>query len=182
MKTSSIFGVATLVAGIIILCAQVTVAQTPEQISAAKDLLAKVPAADLGGKAAQLVANAPAKEKAAVAAAVAHTVAVINPDVASAAVSAIALRTPVVAPAAAAAAASKLPGSASAIAVAAASVPGVLAGEVRTAVIAAVPRQAAQIVSALSRAKLTSSRGPITADPFAAKSGALAGVANPGVL
>ena len=67
------------------------------------------------------------------------------------------MRVPVVAPAAAAAAAARLSNSAAAIAVAAANVPGVRVGDVRTAVIAAVPSQAGQVVDALSRVKPSSS-------------------------
>src|SRR5438046_9819733 len=106
MKTWNSFGVATLLVGLCsMLSANVAVAQTTEQISAAKGILAKVPASDLSAKAAQLVADAPAKGKAAVAAAVAQAVVSINSDVTSAAVAAIALKAPAVAPAAAAAAA-----------------------------------------------------------------------------
>ena len=173
MKTWNIFGLAALLPGL--LSASVATAQTAEQILAARDILAKVPAAELAGRAAQLVANAPPKEKAAVAAAVAQSVASLNPDVASAAVASIALKVPVAAPAAAAAAAGKLPGSAAAIAVAAASVAGVKASDVRTAVIAAVPAQAAQIASAMSRAKLTSSLHSTSRGFSASRSGAPAG-------
>ena len=81
----------------------------------------------------------------------------MNPDLASATVAAISLRVPVVAPAAAAAAAARLPSSAGGIAVAAAQVPGVKVSDVRPAVIAAVPSQAAQVIAALSRANLSSS-------------------------
>ena len=170
MKTWNIFGLAALLPGL--LSASVATAQTAEQILAARDILAKVPAAELAGRAAQLVANAPPKEKAAVASAVAQVVASLNPDVASAAVASIALRVPVAAPAAAASAAGKLPGSAAAIAVAAASVAGVKAGDVRTAVIAAVPAQAAQIASAMSRAKLSSSLDSASRGFSVARSGA----------
>ena len=148
---------ATPLAGLCISNISVAVAQTTEQISAAKDILAKTSPAELPSKAAQLVVNAPAKQKAAVASAVGQAVASLNPDMAPAAVAAITAKVPVVAPAAAAAAAGKLPGSAPAIAVAAASVPGVNAAEVRAAVIAAAPKQEARITSALSRAKLSSS-------------------------
>jgi hypothetical protein len=146
-----------LLAGVFCLSAHSVFAQTAAQIEAAKDILAKVPAAELASKSAELVANAPAKERAAVASAAAQVVASLNPDVASAAVAAISLRVPVVAPAAAAAAAAKLPNSAGVIAVAAANVPGVRVGDVRPAVIAAVPSQAGQVVAALSRANLSSS-------------------------
>src|SRR5437773_3934626 len=157
MRTWRIFHVATPLAGLCISNISVAVAQTTEQISAAKDILAKTSPAELPSKAAQLVVNAPAKQKAAVASAVGQAVASLNPDMAPAAVAAITAKVPVVAPAAAAAAAGKLPGSAPAIAVAAASVPGVNAAEVRAAVIAAAPKQEARITSALSRAKLSSS-------------------------
>ncbi len=175
MKTRNAFGVVTLLSGLMILGAHVTEAQSAEQILAAKEILGKVPAVELPSRAAQLVVSAPAKEKAAVASAVGQAVALINPDMASAAVSSIAWKVPVVAPAAAAAAASKLPNSAAAIAVAAASVPGVLAGEVRTAVLAAVPLQAAQIASAFSRVKRSSSIERTPSELSAAKSDASAG-------
>jgi len=157
MKKVKIFRVAAWVAAIFLLSAGRCLAQTAEQVSAAKGILSKAPAAELASKSAQLVANAPANGRAAVAAAVAQSVASINPDVVSAAVAAIASKVPVVAPAAAAAAASKLPNSAGAIAVSAASVPGVMLNDVRSAVIAAVPLQAGQVVSALAQAKLSSS-------------------------
>ena len=182
MKTRNSFGVATLLVGLCILRANVAVAQTTQQISVAKDILAKVPASDLSAKAAQLVADAPAKGKAAVAAAVAQAVVSINSDVTLAAVAAIALKAPAVAPAAAAAAASKLPDSAGAIAAAAARVPGVKADDVRSAVIAAVPAQAEQIVSAMSRAKLSSSLGLTPAAPTVARSDASIVSENRGVL
>ena len=181
MKTRNSFGVATLLVGLCILRANVAVAQTTQQISVAKDILAKVPASDLSAKAAQLVADAPAKGKAAVAAAVAQAVVSINSDVTLAAVAAIALKAPAVAPAAAAAA-SKLPDSAGAIAAAAARVPGVKADDVRSAVIAAVPAQAEQIVSAMSRAKLSSSLGLTPAAPTVARSDASIVSENRGVL
>src|SRR5207302_2611316 len=139
-------------AGLCISNISVAVAQTTEQISAAKDILAKTSPAELPSNAAQLVVDAPAKEKAAVASAVGQAVASLNPDVASAAVAAIASKVPLVAPAAAMAAAGKLLDAAPAIAVAAASVPGVVVDDVRIAVIAAAPRQRALIESALSRA------------------------------
>src|SRR6266513_6458385 len=135
MNKSKIFVGTKLLVGVFCLSAQVVFAQTAAQIEAAKDLLAKVPAAELASKSAELVANAPAKERAAVASATAQAVAAINPDVASATVVAISLRVPVVAPAAAAAAAAKLPNSAGLIAVAAANVPGVRVCDVRPAVI-----------------------------------------------
>src|SRR5882724_5806567 len=109
MKTGNIFGRATLLAELIMLSAGVLIAQTPDQIAAAKEILAKTPAAELASRAAQLVVNAPATEKAAVASAVGQAVASINPDLASAAVASISFKVPVVAPAAAAAAAGKLP-------------------------------------------------------------------------
>jgi len=182
MKTGNIFGRATLLAELIMLSAGVLIAQTPEQIAAAKEILAKTPAAELASRAAQLVVNAPATEKAAVASAVGQAVASINPDLASAAVASISLKVPVVAPAAAAAAAGKLPGSAPSIAVAAASVPGVKPGDVRAAVMAAVPLQAAEILSALSRAKLTSSLGPTPSGRSWLNAGATARSANGGIL
>jgi len=157
MNKSKISVGTRLLAGFFCLSAHVVFAQTAAQIEAAKDILAKVPAAELASKSAELVANAPAKERAAVASAVAQVVVSINPDVASATVVAISLRVPVVAPAAAAAAAAKLPNLAGGIAVAAANVPGVRVGDVRSAVIAAVPSQAGQVVAALSRANLSSS-------------------------
>lgn len=150
-------GMTILWAGLWALNPGVGVAQTAEQVAAAKDILAKVPAAELASRGAQLVADAPPKEKAAVASAVGQAVASTRPELASAVVASISTKVPVVAPAAAAAAAGKLPDSAAAIALAAASVPGVIAADVRAAVIAAAPRQAVQIVSALVRAKLTSS-------------------------
>ena len=110
-KLKSLVGT-TLLAGVFCLSAHAVFAQTAAQIEAAKDILAKVPAAELAAKSAELVANAPAKERAAVASAAAQVVASINPDVASVTVVAISLRVPVVAPAAAAAAAAKLPDSA----------------------------------------------------------------------
>ena len=182
MKTGNIFGVATVLAGLSMWNARVLMAQTPEQILAAKDILTKTPAAELASRAAQLVVDAPASEKAAVASAVAQAIASINPDLTSAAVASISLKVPVVAPAAAAAAAGKLPASAPAIAVAAASVQGVKPGDVRTAVIAAVPQQAAQVVSALSRAKLTSSLGLTPWGAHLAKAAVSAGSENKGVL
>jgi hypothetical protein len=157
MNKSRIFVGTRLLAGVFSLSAQVVFAQTAAQIEAAKDILAKVPAAELASKSAELVAIAPARERAAVAAAAAQVVATIYPDVASATVVAISLRVPVVAPAAAAAAAAKLPNLAGGIAVAAANVPGVRVGDVRPAVIAAVPSQAGQVVAAMSRANLSSS-------------------------
>src|SRR2546426_3690011 len=157
MNKSNIFFGTKLLAGVFCLSAHVVFAQTSAQIEAAKDILAKVPAAELSSKSAELVANAPAKERAAVASAAAQVVTSMNPDVASATVVAISLRVPVVAPAAAAAAAAKLPNSAGAVAGAAARVPGVRVGDVRPAVIAAVPSQAGQVVAALSRANLSSS-------------------------
>ena len=166
MKTRNVSSVAALLGGLFAFSANVAVAQTAEQISAAKGILTKVPAAELASQAAQLVVNAPGKEKAAVASAVGQAVASINPDLASAAVAAIASKIPVVAPAAAASAAAKLPDAAPAIALAAASVPGVIAGDVRAAVIAAVPLQAVRIVSALARPRLSSSRGPVTVGSF----------------
>jgi len=146
-----------LMAGVFCLSAHVAFAQTAAQIEAAKDILAKVPAAELASRSAELVANAPAKERAAVASAAAQVVATMNPDLASATVAAISLRVPIVAPAAAAAAAAKLPNAAGGIAVAAAQVPGVKVSDVRPAVIAAVPSQAGQVVAALARANLRSS-------------------------
>src|SRR5439155_1243910 len=166
MKTCNSFGVATLLVGLCVLSDNVAVAQTAQQISVAKDILAKVPASDLSAKAAQLVADAPAKGKAAVAAAVAQAVVSINSDVTLAAVAAIALKAPAVAPAAAAAA----------------GVPGVKADDVRSAVIAAVPAQAEQIVSAMSRAKLSSSLGLTPAAPSVARSDASIDSENRGVL
>jgi len=157
MNKSKIFVRTSLLAGVFCLSAHVVLAQSAAQIEAAKDILAKVPAAELASRSAELVANAPAKERAAVASATAQVVASINPDMASATVVAISLRIPVVAPAAAAGAAAKLPNSAGAIAVAVANVPGVRVGDVRPAVIAAVPAQAGQVVAALSRANLSSS-------------------------
>jgi hypothetical protein len=146
-----------LMTGVFYLSVHVAIAQTAAQIEAAKDILTKVPAVELASKSADLVANAPAKERAAVASAAAQVVASLNPDLASATVAAISLRVPIVAPAAAAAAAAKLPNSAGRIAVAAAQVPGVKVSDVRPAVIAAVPTQAGQVVAALSRANLSSS-------------------------
>src|SRR6058998_18024 len=163
MNKSRIFVGTKLLAGVFCVSAHAVLAQTAEQIEAAKSILAKVPAVELASKSAELVANAPAKERAAVASAAAQVVASINPDVASATVVAISLRVPVAAPAAAAAAAAKLPNSAGAIAVAAAGVPGVRVGDVRPAVIAAVPSQAGQVVAALKRANLSSSLNPATA-------------------
>lgn len=156
MKTWKSFGRVMLLAGFCALGSFLARGQTPEQTAAAKDLLAKVAPADLAARAAQLVADAPPKEKAPVAAAIGHVVASSHPDLASAVVASICARVPVVAPAAAASAAARLPDSAAAIAVSAASVPGVRASDVRAAVIAAVPRQAVQIVGALSKARLTS--------------------------
>ena len=182
MKTLNILSMATLVGGLFALSAHVSVAQTAERISAAKDILTKTPKAQIASKAAQLVANAPTKEKAAVASAVAHAAASINADLASAAVAAIASSAPAVAPAAAAAAASGLPDSAPAMALAAADVPGVKANDVRAAVIAAVPRQAAQVVSALSRAKHGASLLPRAAAVSVAASGASSGCRNMGVF
>jgi len=66
--------------------------------------------------------------------------------------------------------------------VAAATVPGVKVADVRTAVIAAVPLQAAQIVSALSRAKLTSSRGSIPRSVSRANKATAAGSEDRAVL
>jgi hypothetical protein len=160
MNKLEIFVGTRLLAGVFCLIAHAVFAQTAAQIEAAKDLLAKVPAADLASKAAELVANAPAKERAAVASAAAQAVTLIKPDVASATVAAISLRVPVVAPAAAAAAAARLPDLAEVIALAAANVPGVRVDDVRPAVIAAVPSKAGQIIAALSRAKLSSSLNP----------------------
>src|SRR5258705_6641107 len=156
MNESKIFVGTRLLAGVFSLSAQVVFAQTAAQIEAAKDILAKVPAAELASKSAELVANAPPKERAAVASAATQVVASINPDVASATVVAISLRVPVVAPAAAAAAAAKLPNSAGGIAVAAARVPGVRLGDVGAAVIAARPSQGGQGVAAFSRRNLRS--------------------------
>ena len=181
-KFRSIFGVATLLAGLCVFSTNVALTQTAAQISAAKDILAKVARSELPSKAAQLVVDAPAKQKAAVASAVGQAVAAIHPDSASAAVAAIASKVPAAAPAAAAGAAGKLPGSAPAIAVAAASVPGVAADDVRIAVTAAVPRQRAQIESALSRAKVSSSAVPATPDtsvPLAQVQAPQQPVANP---
>ena len=166
-KIWNIFGVATLLVGLCVFSTNVALTQTAGQISAAKDILAKVSPAGLPSKAAQLVVDAPAKQKAAVASAVGQAVAAINPDSASAIVAAIASKVPVAAAAAAAGAAGKLPGSAPAIAVAAASVPGVAVDDVRIAVTAAAPRQRAQIESALSRAKVSSSPVPETPDTSA---------------
>ena len=160
MNKSKSFVGTGLLAGIFCLSAQIVFGQTAAQIDAAKEILGKVPAAELGSKSAELVANAPAKERAAVAAAAAQVVASIHPDLASATVVAISLRVPVAAPAAAAAAAAKLPNSAAAIAVAAANVPGVRIDDVRPAVIAAVPSQAGQVLAALARANLRSSLHP----------------------
>ena len=171
MNKSKIFVGTKLLAGVFCLSARVVFAQTAAQIEAAKDILAKVPAAELASKSAELVANAPAKQRAAVASAAAQVVASIYPDVASATVVAISLRVPVVAPAAAAAAAAKLPNSAGGIAVAAANVPGVRVGDVRPAVIAAVPSQAGQVVAALSRANLSSSINQAAAGTSAAAAG-----------
>jgi hypothetical protein len=154
-KPKSIVG-SQLMAGFLYLSAQVGIAQTTAQIEAAKDILAKVPAAELASRSAELVANAPAKERAAVASAAAQAVATFKPDLASATVAAISLKVPIVAPAAAAAAAARLPNLAGGIAVAAAQVPGVKVSDVRPAVIAAVPSQAAQVIAALSRANLNS--------------------------
>src|SRR2546427_11509146 len=120
MNKSKIFVGTKLLAGVFCLSARAVFAQTASQIEAAKDILAKVPAAELAAKSAELVANAPVKERAAVASAAAQVVASINPDVASVTVVAISLRVPVVAPAAAAAAAAKPPGSAGAVSLAAA--------------------------------------------------------------
>ena len=181
-KIRNIFGVATLLAGLCVFSTNVALTQTAAQISAAKDLLAKVARSELPSKAAQLVVDAPAKQKAAVASAVGQAVAAIHPDSASATVAAIASKVPAAAPAAAAGAAGKLPGSAPAIAVAAASVPGVAADDVRIAVTAAVPRQRAQIESALSRAKVSSSPVPATPDtsvPLARVQAPQQPVANP---
>src|SRR5262249_16208498 len=160
MNKSRIFEGSQLLAGVFCLSTQLVFGQTAGQIEAAKEILTKVPAAELASKSAELVANAPAKERPAVAAAAAQVVAWTNPDLASATVVAISLRVPVVAPAAAGAAATKLPQSAGGIAVAAARVPGVRVGDVRSAVIAAVPSQASQVIGALSRANLTSSLNP----------------------
>ena len=168
MNKSKLFVGTKLLAGVFCLSAHVVFGQTTAQIEAAKAILAKVPGAELASKSAELVANAPAKERAAVASATAQVVASINPDVASATVAAISLRVPVVAPAAAAAAAAKLPNSAGVIAVAAANVPGVRVDDVRPAVIAAVPSQAGQVVAALSRANLRSSLNQATGSSVAA--------------
>jgi len=165
MNKSKVFDGTRLLAGVFFLIAHVVVAQSAAQIEAAKEILAKVPAADLASKAAELVANAPAKERAAVASAATQAVTWIKPDVASATVAAISLRVPVVAPAAAAAAAARLPDSAGVIALAAANVPGVRVDDVRPAVIAAVPSKAGQIIAALSRAKLSSSLNSTGAGP-----------------
>src|ERR1044072_4344062 len=105
MKTGNIFGRATLLAGLLMLSTGLVIAQTPEQIKAAKEILATTPAAELASRAAPLVVNAPATEKAAVASAVGLAFASINPALVSAAVSSISLKVPVVAPGAAAAAA-----------------------------------------------------------------------------
>jgi len=171
MNKSKIFVGTKLLAGVFCLSARVVFAQTAAQIEAAKDILAKVPAAELASKSAELVANAPAKQRAAVASAAAQVVASIYPDLASATVVAISLRVPVVAPAAAAAAAAKLPNSAGGIAVAAANVPGVRVGDVRPAVIAAVPSQTGQVVAALSRANLSSSLNQAAAGTLVAAAG-----------
>jgi len=168
MNKSKVFVGTRLLTGVFFLIAHVVFAQTAAQIEAAKDILVKVPAADLASKAAELVANAPAKERAAVASAATQAVTSINPDVASATVVAISLRVPVVAPAAAAAAAAKLPDLAGVIALAAANVPGVRVDDVRPAVIAAVPSKAGLIIAALSRAKLSSSLNPTGAGPSVA--------------
>src|SRR5207247_10514433 len=93
------------------------------------------------------------------------------PDLARESGVAVSRRAPVVAPAAAAAAAAKLPNSAGGIAVAAANVPGVRVGDVRPAVIAAVPSQAGQVVAALSRANLSSSLNQAAAGTLAAAAG-----------
>ena len=182
MNKSKIFVGGKFLAGVFCLSAHVVLAQTAAQIDAAKEILAKVPAADLASKSAELVANAPAKERAAVAAAATQVVASKNPDVASATVVAISLRVPVVAPAAAAAAAAKLPNSAGEIAVAAAKVPGVRVGDVRPAVIAAVPSRAGQVVAALKRANLSSSLNPATAGTSVAVAGAPANSNKTGIF
>jgi hypothetical protein len=143
----------TLAIGLIGLAWTSASAQTADQVAAARDILAKVPAAELASRSAQLVADAPIKERAPVAAAVGQAVAKLNPDLASAAVAAISAKAPVVAPAAAAAAAGVAPTAAAAIARAAVGAPGVKLADVRAAVIAAVPARAAEVVSALSRSK-----------------------------
>ena len=66
MNKSKIFVGTKLLAGVFCLGARVVFAQTAAQIEAAKDILAKVPAAELASKSAELVANAPAKQRAAV--------------------------------------------------------------------------------------------------------------------
>jgi hypothetical protein len=151
MRATKYFRLAGVLSGIISLATVCGYAQTAGQIEAAKGILAKVPAAQLAAKSAELVASAPVKERAAVAAAVGQVVAGINADLAPAAVTQISVRTPAVAPAAAAAAAGALPESAVAIATAAANVSDVRVSDIRTAVIAAVPSRAAAIVSALSQ-------------------------------
>jgi hypothetical protein len=143
-------------------------AQTADQVAAARDILAKVPTAELASRSAQLVADSPPKERAPVAAAVGQAVGRLNPGLASAAVAAISTKVPAVAPAAAAAAAAVVPTAAGAIARAAAGAPGVKPEDIRAAVIAAVPARAAEVVTALSRPKTGASLDRFRTGPLVA--------------
>jgi len=153
MKATQYFILAGVLSGSLSLATACGHAQTAGQISAAKGILTKVPEAQVASKSAELVASAPDREKAAVAAAVGQVVAGMNADLAATAVAQICAKTPSVAPAAAAAAAAALPNSAAVIATAAANAPGVKVNDIRVAVIAAVPSKAVAIASALAQIK-----------------------------
>lgn len=133
-------------------------AQTPEQIGAAKAILQATAPSEVAARCARLVAAAPEKSRVAVAAAVGQAVASAHPKLAAGAISAIAHRIPSAAPAAAAAAATELPDSAGTIAGAAAGTPGVEASEVIAAVTAALPSKSKEINSAVASALLNAAR------------------------
>jgi hypothetical protein len=159
MRIARCLGLGSLIMGIVLWSGTTVMAQSAEQIAAAREILAKFAAADLPARSAQLVADAPVKERAPVAAAVGHAIARISPNLTPMIVSAICLKTPAAAPAVAAAAAVELPEIAGQIAVAASKAPGVKALEIRSAVIAAVPAKAVQVVSAMAAARRSASLG-----------------------
>src|SRR5262245_35792724 len=153
MKNSQIICCLSIGIGWFALASDCARAQSADQIAAAREILAKVPPGELAAKSTQLVTAAPAKEMAAVAAAVGQAVGRINPELTPTVVGVISSKAPAIAPAVAAAAAGMLADSAAAIAMAAAGARGARSGDVRAAVIAAVPARAAEIVSVLARPK-----------------------------
>ena len=125
-------------------------AQTPGQMQAAHAIVAALPAADVPARCADLVANAPAIEQAAVAASLIPAVALNHPGALKATTIGISARVPKVAPAVAAAAVEVQPEFASEFVATLGMIPGVLKSEILTAVVAAAPQQASKCLKSQS--------------------------------